>query len=197
MSLFFSAAIITKGLVQALSWTLIHSIWQGMLLSMLAAVVVLLTKRKSAALRYNLLAGSLLLFVITVAFTLLLQIQKIPREGGAQVVNKSSLSSTITEMPAASPAAGISISRNIVAFLDAYAGWIVLAWMMVTALRCIQLTFGLYGLYRLKKVQSFTAGDYWNDRIEMLRQQMKIRKPVQLLQSGLAKYHRRLVIYRR
>ncbi len=188
MSLFFSTGIIIKELVQAISWTLIHSTWQGILLSLLAAAIILFTKRNSAALRYNLLAGCLLAFVISVSVTLLLQIQKTSEEGAlTQIVNVSGTSQAVTELPATSTSLSLSISNNVVGFLNTYSGWIVLAWMIITMLRCIQLSFGLYGLYRLKKVQSFTAGKYWSDRIEILRQQMNIRKPVQLLQSGLAK----------
>ncbi|MEP7229820.1 MAG: M56 family metallopeptidase [Ginsengibacter sp.] len=188
MSLFFSTGIITKELVQTISWTLIHSIWQGILLSLLAAAIILFTKRNSAALRYNLLAGGLLAFVIAVSATLFLQIQKTSEAGAlTQIVKVSSTSPANTELPAASTGVSLSISNHVVGFLNVYSGWIVLAWMIITMFRCIRLSFGLYGLYRLKKVQSFAAGKYWSDRIEILRQQMNISKPVQLLQSGLAK----------
>ena len=188
MSLFFSTGIITRELVQAISWTLIHSVWQGILLSLLAAAVILFTKRKSPALRYNLLTACLLAFVITVSATLFLQIKNntaIP--ASAQINNASNSTQVITIMPGASNGISMSISHYAINFLNAYSEWIVLAWMVITLLRCLQLSFGLYGLYRLKKVHSSTAGAYWNNRINALKEQMQIKKPVRLLQSGLAK----------
>ncbi|MEO8110033.1 MAG: M56 family metallopeptidase [Ginsengibacter sp.] len=188
MSLFFSTGIITKQLVEAISWTLIHSVWQGILLSLLAAAVVLFTKRNSPALRYNLLAGCLLVFVITVAATLFLEIRADTAiSGSAQTNNASGVTQIISVMPGPSNGISISISRNAINFVNAYSGWMVLTWMVITLLRCLQLSFGLYGLYRLKKVQTYTAGTHWNSRINALRAQMQIKKPVRLLQSGLAK----------
>ena len=188
MSLFFSTGIITRQLVQAISWTLIHSVWQGILLSLLAAAVILFTKRNSPSLRYNLLTGCLLAFVITVSVTLCLQIQSNTAiSASTQINNAGNSTQVITIMPGASNSISMSISRHAINFLNAYSGWIALAWMVITLLRCLQLSFGLYGLYRLKKVKSSNAGAYWNSRINVLREQMQINKPVRLLQSGLAK----------
>ena len=53
-------------LVQALCWTLLHSLWEGLVAAVLAGAVVLVTKRHSAVLRYTLLTT--VFFGMTVAF---------------------------------------------------------------------------------------------------------------------------------
>ena len=54
-------------LVQALCWTLLHSLWEGLIAAVLAgAVVILATKRHSAVLRYTLLTT--VFFGMAVAF---------------------------------------------------------------------------------------------------------------------------------
>src|ERR1700722_13348458 len=56
-------------LIQAACWTLLHSLWQGLLLAFVTGVVMVLSKRGSAALRYNLLSVIFMLLICTVCFT--------------------------------------------------------------------------------------------------------------------------------
>lgn len=45
MYLLLNSNTISQSLIQAFSWMLIHSLWQGLLLSVMSAVVMLLTKK--------------------------------------------------------------------------------------------------------------------------------------------------------
>lgn len=188
MSTIFLTEILTKELAQSICWTLFHSVWQGVVFALLAGIVVLGTKRKSSSVRYNLLVGTLILFVITVSATLYLELRI---HGSASGTGSTGFTSEnvqqITDMPDTSQTLADAISRNASGFLNTYSIWIVLIWMVITLAKCFQLSFGLYGLYRLKKVKASGAGEYWNERIDMLREQMKIKRHVQLLQSALAK----------
>ena len=51
-------------LIQAFNWTLIHSLWQGLILAVLTGLVLWLTQKSRPALRYNLLVGLMLLFMV-------------------------------------------------------------------------------------------------------------------------------------
>ncbi len=54
MHLLLTTTPLADHLIQAFSWMLIHSLWQGLLLAVFTAVVLLFTRRSSAAVRYNL-----------------------------------------------------------------------------------------------------------------------------------------------
>src|SRR5215469_16397234 len=73
-NLFMSAA----PLIRALSWTLIHSLWQGLLIALIAGVVILFTRKATAALRYNLLSILFFLFLTVVVYTFLRQWHSVP-----------------------------------------------------------------------------------------------------------------------
>src|SRR5690242_16135030 len=63
-------------IIRALGWTFIHSLWQGLVLAILAGLIVLLTKNGRAGLRYNgllLLSG---LFLIAAGCTFVRQLQQ-------------------------------------------------------------------------------------------------------------------------
>ncbi len=66
MNLLLAGQTFTDKLIHAFCWTLIHSLWQGMLLALFAGIVILTTKRSAPALRYRLLSGLFLVFVAAV-----------------------------------------------------------------------------------------------------------------------------------
>src|SRR5689334_16207978 len=53
----------TNELMQALFRTLMHSLWQGILLASIAGLISLYTKNSAAVLRYKLFSGVLLAFI--------------------------------------------------------------------------------------------------------------------------------------
>jgi len=69
----FIDATFTSHLVNALCNTLVHSLWQGILLAAAAGLIVLATRRTTTALRYNLLVSALTIFAAGVVLTFVLQ----------------------------------------------------------------------------------------------------------------------------
>ena len=74
MHLLFTAAF-SNEFFQALCWTLMHSIWHGLIAAIITAVIVTLTKRSSASVRYNLLIAVLILFIFSTGITAYRQFQ--------------------------------------------------------------------------------------------------------------------------
>ena len=72
MSFLFLEQWSSSGLVNAIGWMLIHSLWQGLLLMLLATLVIALTRRSRPSLRYNALAALFLLFLAGCCLTFFL-----------------------------------------------------------------------------------------------------------------------------
>src|ERR1700749_3333115 len=66
--------LIPDQLIKALCNTLIHSLWQGLILAAITGLTIVLTKKASATLRYNLMIGFLVLFSATTVFTFFTQL---------------------------------------------------------------------------------------------------------------------------
>jgi len=60
--------------VKALVWTFIHSLWQGLVAAIIASIIISVTKKAKASLRYNLLGITLGLFLVATIITCLLEI---------------------------------------------------------------------------------------------------------------------------
>src|SRR5689334_11357331 len=60
---------------KAIGWTLVHSLWQGLILTFIAGILLLFTRRSAASIRYKLLSSLLIVFVIGTAVTFVLEYQ--------------------------------------------------------------------------------------------------------------------------
>ena len=61
--------ILPDALVQAGGWTILHSLWQGALITLLLAFILGRTRDRSPALRYHLSVGALFLLLGAVLIT--------------------------------------------------------------------------------------------------------------------------------
>jgi bla regulator protein blaR1 len=174
--------------IQALTWTLLHSLWQGMLLAMIAVCIIFVTKKTTASVRYNLLTVAILIFLTAMAVTF-----------NGQLVKAKLVLHTVQPMPVSETAANekvvtipdsnheLSITEKVTLFVAANANRIIFIWLLVIGFQFIRLAAGLYNVHRIRSTQIFSAGDYWNNRIQDLGNRLHISKPVKLLQSGIAK----------
>lgn len=173
-----------QALLKALSWTFLHSFWQGLIAALLAAIVISSTRRSTAKLRYNLLGAILLVFlgVAVVTFTEMLNQQL---EQAATGISAPLVDGTFS--PASASTADGGFAAGLRVWFDNNAGVLMLAWMLFFLLNCLKLTTGLATVRRLRHYKTSPVGDDWNLTLERLRINMKISLPVQLLYSALVK----------
>src|SRR5579872_260354 len=61
--------------IHAICWTLIHSLWIGLAIALLAGLTISVTRKSSATFRYNLLCGILVLFTASVCITFCIEMR--------------------------------------------------------------------------------------------------------------------------
>ena len=69
MQLILLNQILSENFLRAFCWTLIHSLWEGMLLAMVAGMIMVMTRKASPAIRYNLFSSLFLLFITISSLT--------------------------------------------------------------------------------------------------------------------------------
>src|SRR5580658_5717456 len=79
---------ISDRLVKALCDTLLHSLWQGVLLAAIAGLIVICTRKASSAVRYNLLVSALTLFAVGAFATFALEYLKTGNTVAAQPLDQ-------------------------------------------------------------------------------------------------------------
>lgn len=158
-------------LLEAAGWALIHSLWQGVLVALMAAVALRLARRRSPELRYALVSGSLGLLVLAFAGTLFW----LSTSGASEQVIGTWLVAPIGE--GQGPGDWILFIRLL---LGPWVSWLFLAWLLGFSLRLAHFGRAMAWLYGpcLRDVQPPPAA--WLTRFEGLRRRCGVVFPVRL-----------------
>lgn len=171
-------SLIPNDIAKAIAWTLIHSLWIGLLFAAAAGIIVTLSKRSSARLRYHLLCATLMAFVAVMIFTLCREIR---------------INSNITATAAAAATLGpirtivqqSGMARQLIVFLNQQSAIIFLIWAVFFILKSIQLTGGVLYIHKIRTRNTIAVSAQWQQKLKEFCTKISISRPVTLLQSEL------------
>jgi beta-lactamase regulating signal transducer with metallopeptidase domain len=190
--------LIPDTILRALCWALLHSLWQGLILALVAGLILVLTKKASSALRYNLLCCGMILFLIVSGYTFYSQLRAVD--------TSDANSAAATHTVPGSPGAGIGDTggsnsvtnaaqqgtytlRNaidgLVEYFDTHAAMVVVIWFILFLARFVKLLSGLVYAQRIRYYQTSLAPAEWRQRFKQLLAKLKITRPILLLESTL------------
>ncbi|MGB8190615.1 MAG: M56 family metallopeptidase [Chitinophagaceae bacterium] len=185
MQTLFLERLFSGQFIQAISWTLIHSLWQGLILALIAAAIILFTRRSRPEVRYNLLLLVFFSQLIASGVTLYAEL----KAADEIVIAATSLPvsniaiSTIENFAAEQ----LTFTDRLTIFFDNNAPVIVSIWMFVMSIMFVRMLAGITHLHKLKHVDTVQPADYWKQHVQQLAEKLNIRRPVIFLESGLAK----------
>ena len=183
---------ITGYIIKALCNTLVHSLWQGLLLAAVAGLIVICTRKSTPARRYNLLIAALVVFACTVTYTFIDQIQEVQVYRTMvfikphQPVDNTAYVRIKISTPAFHQFRMIN-DYKVFSFLNDHSYTIVLVWFLIVFARCLQLITGLHSLYYMRRRNIFAVDEAWENRVKELAQQLGIRQMISIAESGIAK----------
>lgn len=169
--------------------TLLHSLWQGLALALITALMLMFTSKSSAKLRYNLLITGLILFAVSSSFSFVYEWQQSTQtdfetlRAIAPLVDDQQIQANVP-LTGAEP---VDLIQKAVRYFSGYASTIVLIWFLVICARSVQLFAGLYSIKRIRNTQVSPAGIYWENKVKALALQFGITQVVQIVQSGIVK----------
>lgn len=172
----------------AFLWTLIHSLWIGVITAALTGVIVLCTKRSSPQLRYLLFCAVLGLFVIATLVLGWYQFAHIEPAKTALAPGKYpdvSLNITNADVPD-HLFVGFNPIAKITFFINQYALWIFAIWLFFFAWKMIKFAGGLFYVQKLKSkafFEGYEGYEEWKARLALLASKLGISREVRLLQS--------------
>jgi beta-lactamase regulating signal transducer with metallopeptidase domain len=160
---------------QALGWSLVHFLWQGAAIALLAWIGLLLLRGASARARYGWACGALLLMVMAPAFTLWLLHPLPPSSPDTLALNLPRSQPALIALP---PPQAWRLA------LEACLPWLLLGWAMgVLALSARFLGSWL----RVQRLRRRTAGPVpseWHLVLSRLCRDLRVTRTVRLLQSA-------------
>ncbi|MFD2873508.1 M56 family metallopeptidase [Mucilaginibacter ximonensis] len=175
----------TERFVSALCNTLVHSLWQGLILAALTGLIILFTRKQSAAMRYNLLIAALTLFAVGVGVTFALQMHETQPLLTGTIIHSNAVAGGAIQLNFAAP--NQSIADILYNYLTENHNTIVTIWFLIICAKSIQLGVGLIGVRRLKNTEVNQVSAEWYNRLQQLAEGLEIKKSVAFLESGLVR----------
>jgi bla regulator protein BlaR1 len=165
----------------ALGQTLIHSLWQGVILAGITSLIIILTRNSKAANRYTLMVGAMLLFAVVCIGTFCYELyQPSAKVATGEIIYHVSSISNI-------PVVERSIPQQVMQYVNTHTQAIVLVWFFIVLARSLQLATGLQSLYYLRRKNLFGVDENWAKRVAVLSSQLGINRIVGIAESGIAK----------
>ncbi|MFC5413018.1 M56 family metallopeptidase [Larkinella bovis] len=177
--------LLDQTVVKAVGFTLLHSLWQGFFVAIVAGLVLLLTRRAKPDLRYNLFMGLLALFTISVGVTFSLQLEFGSARPVTEILNLPDGSSLAGQRVSSQPETIVSYVDTGLAFFNQHLSSIVLVWLLILLIKSVQFGINLYQLNYLRRYQTFPIGLEWEDRVRSLAEKVGIHQTIRVVQSGL------------
>lgn len=167
-------------LVHSAGWTLIHSIWQGIILY----ILLLLFQRAfplHAVMRYRAAVITLLLMVVASVATFTLLFQSAPSDGQwitSSIAFESSglVASSLHEK---------TILLSISSWIDSHIIWVMRMWMIGFVIFTLRFTSGLWYVQQLRK-NATSVDARWTVLAKKLTRELHIKRQILIAQCEIA-----------
>jgi bla regulator protein blaR1 len=163
---------------EALSFTLLSTLWQGLIILIVLKAILKFIPTGRSALRYTLIAIAMLTMLIGALVTFGVFYQ--PSEQG---FSNTSLKYTFPQGAAASHNSLIGWSGPLTSFILLYKNYIITGWFAGTLIFILRLAGGWWYLYKLR-ISSSVLHNEWSARLARIAMTLKIKISIQLAESA-------------
>lgn len=168
--------LLPDALVHAAGWTLLHSLWQGAIITLLLAFILGRTRSQAPAFRYHLNVGALFLLLGSVVSTFLYYYEP------AIVPDSTQAYTPILFPETAMGTTAIAESDNS-GFLTRTFPFLLQLWLVGVAFMGIRMLVELFYLHRLRVANVRPVAASWQQHLQELSSQLGLKTPVALMES--------------
>ena len=170
----------------ALGWTVVHSLWQGMLIALLLAGALIGLQKRSAQLRYVLSNLSLLLLLAASGATFFSYYQVEEKSQGSLGSGGRTLGAASSRMVDETFTLA-HVAQEFEAYFEEHLPLILCIWILGVAFFALRLLGGIAYVQHLKHHKVAPLSPSWQQRLQQLATQLPLRRPVALMESALVK----------
>lgn len=179
---------ISNELIYAVGSTLVHSLWQGVVVGIILAIALLLIPRKNAQLKYWMAITALTGIVIWGGYTFNKQMALKVSE--THMTNSQALPSfqfyANLEGPRSLVLTVQHYLQQVVGSVQPFMPTMVVLWMLGVLFLLLRLQGSIMYLGRLKRTKVSRVPADWSSKLEELSHQLGIPGPVSMMESALA-----------
>ena len=177
-----SPFFLSDAAVQALGWTLVHSLWQGAAAAL--ALWIILPRFHTARQRYCAAYIALLTVLAAASLTFIWVYDPPAVPLNPEVAGVAAWAGVLPQLTD-TPALPVSYWQMLNGWLEAYYPVIVTIWLLGFGFYLIQLAGGLYYVQRLRRQHNQPAEAVWQEKLRELATKISYSRPVRLVESAL------------
>lgn len=185
MSLLFIDNWFNNAFIQALGWTLFHSLWQGFLLVVLVSLAIVVTKRSSATIRYRIFSSLFFIFIGTTLCTFIIEFSSLRSIPTPSLLTGNEFGDTLTLSTNTHTAAvdlKVPLPGRLVFYFNEYGPWLMLLWFIVFMLKSIRLGINYAQVQRIRNEKPYLLPAI-EKRVNELAKLLRIRRKVILRET--------------
>ncbi|MFD3002793.1 ankyrin repeat domain-containing protein [Pontibacter toksunensis] len=182
-------AFFSSQLVEAIGWSLLHSLWQGTLLAVVLGILLVFLRRFSSQTRYLIVALFMALFAVTIPLNIIREYEPVVQAEVAAVEKAYAAPSTATpssvreKVQVSGNKVATDIRNRFVLYFERHLPLLVTIWLMGIVVLLLRYLGQLVYVQRLKNHGVTPFPDKWKEMISKLEKQLKISKKVRYLES--------------
>ncbi len=165
----------------ALGWTVVHSLWQGLLIASVMAFLMMGLQRKSAALRYRVAFGALFTMFLSAIGTFVFLLEKATYTEPDNFYEALILRGLIFEASVDNQ----PLMQQLSLFFNENLYLIVTIWLMGVTFFTLRLMGGLMYVQQLRTKQLVSLSAEWQSRMNFFKNKLGVRYAVSLAESAL------------
>ncbi|NIM13906.1 MAG: M48 family metalloprotease [Candidatus Aminicenantes bacterium] len=178
------SSIISENLINALGWTIIHSLWQGAVIAIGFALVMFFMRRFSARTRY--LVGVMgLMLVLAMSVVTFVSIYAPGMQGAAAIAGAEGSAPAVTA--AENTGENVTLAAFFKNYFNRHLPLVVTIWMLGVLVLVLRLAGGFIYNQRVKVHRTSPLPTSWQSRLETFCRRTGIHKPIGLVESALVK----------
>jgi TonB-dependent SusC/RagA subfamily outer membrane receptor len=175
--------LISSNLTEAISWTILHSVWQGTLVSLFLMLCMKLMKNNIATQRYFMALSALFSILLMSVITFI----SVYRPESQTVANPDLSELVLLNFATfqASEKTWEDYLSQGIQFANTYASQISLLWIIGVTLLSIRFLVNLFYVHQLKTYKVKPASVEWEGRLKAIAQKINIHRQIKLVESAL------------
>ncbi|RPD50243.1 hypothetical protein DNI29_05450 [Hymenobacter sediminis] len=201
--------LLPPALIRALGWTLVHSLWQGAVVALALAGLLLLLRKHSAEVRYRTAGLGLAVLLLLAAVTFGRYYMAAPGEAvtvagymagdEAAVLADGIMPTEAAISTTAIPADGLVTTEAVaveaaptglqawLVYFDQNIPVLVALWLLGLLAMTLRLLGGLAYVQRLRRYRVQPLAQEWQERLTSLAARAGLHQPIELLESALVR----------
>ena len=169
-----------ESILKAISWTLIHSIWQGVILTLLAGLIIIATKKATAHFRYNSLLVLFSFFIACIGITYAYEYNS--AFAPSQNTFISAINYNLEKSGIITPSNYFQTAAH---YINRHASIVVMIWMFIVCIRLFGFSKNIAAIYKIRNYGTQDISQYWKDNLLRLSQNLNIKQNIKLVESRL------------